>query len=170
MKGIKKLKESYLQHLEDIKDGNHNFMVMLYFLHYKMYNRKCMVVENVPVKNSDFYCFLEFLKDYLKSTNKLFLDKNVVSAVHPEDTEVFVKIIEEMQEDQLFHRVVLAMEITESYCYDDFIDYLIDNPFYELELILREHERLLMEEIQQVEDLELEEIEDVEDDWVKIYE
>ena len=172
MKGIKKLNEKYLQHLEDIKDSNHNFMVMLYFLHYKMYNRKCMIVENVPIKNSDFYCFLEFQKDYLKSTNKLFLDKYVLSPIEPENTDVFINIIEDLQKDQLFHRIVLAMEVAESYCYYDFIDYLIDNPYYEIELILKEHERLLAEEIQYVEDLEeiINEAEDLEDDWVKIYE
>lgn len=149
----KKLKEKYLQHLEDIQDADHNLMATLYFLHYKLYNKDCMVVGGVPVKNSDFDCFLQFQKDYLKTKNKLYVDRYVLIPSEEELVEDKIGIIDRFQDDQLFKRIIMAMDITGNYDYCDFIDYLKKHPFAEFKIITKYHKEILE---QQVEDLKKE--------------
>jgi len=146
----KKLKEKYLQDVEDIRNGDHNLMSMLYFVHYKLYDKDCMVVGGVPVKNNDFNCFLQYHRDYLRHSKKFFFDKDIEMSIRDEAVVDMLRIIRNLQEDELYHRIIQAMEITENYNYYDFIDYLKEHPFAETRIIA-EHKKNILEK--QVEDL-----------------
>lgn len=177
----KNLKQKYLQHLEDIKTADHNLMCSLYFLYYKVYEKNCMIVCGVPVKFSDFNCFLQFHKDYLKAKNKLFFNTETDIGYVEEEIDRMVEAIDNMQQDQLFQRIILAMDLVGEFNYYNFIEYLKEHPFTETKIIAVNYKRKLEK---QVEDLK-EEIEELKygcphtetrpyispvDDWVKIYE
>lgn len=170
----KKLKEKYLQHLDTLMGSIEYTMVKIYLTQTKKLNMKNFVMGGIPVKNEDFLCFLDFQKNYIKKYKNWFFAFDCMPSVEDAEAEMIIQHIEKMEKDQLLHRIVLAMEISDNYDLIDFIEYLKDNPFLELELITQEYESLLASEIQYIEDMELEDVEDLKDfyeeEYPRIYE